>query len=144
MPEPYEGYAEGLRAVQLPDPKVPNYLLDTFGRPERVTPCACERAGEVTMPQVLHLMNGEALPRRIADGDGPPRRLLASGKPDREVADRLFLAALGRPPTDAQWQAVRTRPRRPRGRPRRGLPRPGLGAGQLQGVPVRALSGRNG
>ena len=31
--EPYEGYSEGLLAVQLPDPKVPSYLLDTFGRP---------------------------------------------------------------------------------------------------------------
>ena len=59
------------------------------------------------MPQVLHLMNGEALARRLADGDGRLGRLLASGRPDREVADRLFLAALGRRPTDAQWRAVR-------------------------------------
>ena len=65
VPEHYEGYADGLRAIQLPDPKVKSYLLDTFGRPERVTPCACERSGEVTMPQVLNLMNGEDLERRL-------------------------------------------------------------------------------
>ncbi len=107
VPEPYEGYPEGLLAVQLPDPKVPSYLLDTFGRPERVTPCACERAGEVTMPQVLHLLNSESLARRVAESDGRLGRLLASGRPDREVADQLFLAGLGRRPTETQWQTVR-------------------------------------
>ncbi len=104
--EPFEGYAEGLRAVQLPDPKVPSYLLDTFGRPERITPCACERTSEVTMPQVLHLLNGEALARRIAEGDGRLARLLASGRSDREVADRLFLNALGHTAGESQWKAV--------------------------------------
>ena len=39
IPARYEGYAEGLRASQLPDPRVQNYLLDTFGRSERVTAC---------------------------------------------------------------------------------------------------------
>ncbi|HEX8202654.1 MAG TPA: DUF1549 domain-containing protein, partial [Isosphaeraceae bacterium] len=47
VPDTFEGYPEGLRAVQLPDPKVRSYLLDTFGRPERVTACACERTAEV-------------------------------------------------------------------------------------------------
>jgi len=106
VPEVYEGYAAGLRAGQLPDPKVRNYLLDTFGRPERVTPCACERSSEVTMPQVLHLMNGEGLARRLDAPDGRLAALLASGRPDREVVDALFLATLGRPPTEPQRQAV--------------------------------------
>jgi hypothetical protein len=106
VPEPFEGYAEGLRAVQLPDPKVRSYLLDTFGRPERVTPCACERAAEVTMPQVLHLVNGEDLLRRIGSGDGRLEALLRSGRPDREVVEHLFLVTLSRRPTAAQWQAV--------------------------------------
>jgi len=106
VPDRYEGYPEGLLAVQLPDPKVPNYLLDTFGRPERVTPCACERAFEVTMPQVLHLVNGEDLNRRLADGEGRIYRLLREGKSDREVTDTLFLASLGRRPTGDQRRAV--------------------------------------
>ncbi len=106
VPERYEGYAEGLRAVQLPDPKVQNYFLDTFGRPERVTPCACERSGEVTMPQVLNLMNGEGLEGRLGSGEGRLAELLKSGKPDREVAETLFLATLGRTPTEEQWRTI--------------------------------------
>jgi len=108
VPEAFEGYAVGLRAMQLPDPKVQSYLLDTFGRPERVTPCACERSSEITMPQVLHLINGEALNRRIADRDGRLIGLLSSGQSDREVADELFLATLARRPTTEQWRAFET------------------------------------
>jgi len=106
VPEAYEGYPLGLLAMQLPDPKVQNYLLDTFGRPERVTPCACERSSEVTMPQVLHLINGEGLDRRIGSGEGRLKALLDSGKADREVADELFLSAFARYPTAEQWRAV--------------------------------------
>ena len=105
-PETYEGYAGGLRAVQLPDPKVQNYLLDTFGRPERVTACACERTAEVTMPQVLHLMVGENLANRLSDGEGRLAALLKSGKSDRAVAEELFLAGLSRLPTEEQWRTV--------------------------------------
>lgn len=102
----YDGYADGLLAIQLPDPKVQSYFLDTFGRPERVTACACERSGEVTMPQVLHLMNGEALERRLNDGEGRLQTLLKSGKPDREVVDQLFLATLARRLTAEQWTTI--------------------------------------
>jgi hypothetical protein len=106
VPEPFEGYAVGLRAVQLPDVKVQSYLLDTFGRPERVTACACERSSEVTMPQTLHLINGESLDGRINAGDGRLKAVLASGKADREAADELFLLAFARRSTDEQWRAV--------------------------------------
>ena len=104
--EPFEGYAVGLRAVQLPDPRVQSYLLDTFGRPERVTACACERSDEVTMPQVLHLMNGEALDRRIDAPEGRLGALLASGKPDVEVVETLFLATFARRPGIEQRRTV--------------------------------------
>jgi hypothetical protein len=106
VPEPYEGYALGLRALQLPDPKVRSYLLDTFGRPERVTPCACERSSDVTMPQVLHLLNGEDLARRLSAEGGRLAVLLKSGKSDAEITDQRFLATLSRRPTAAQRETV--------------------------------------
>ncbi|MGV2337448.1 MAG UNVERIFIED_CONTAM: hypothetical protein LVR18_26310 [Planctomycetaceae bacterium] len=36
-----------------------------FGRSERVTACACERSGDVTLPQLLHLQNSDNLTARI-------------------------------------------------------------------------------
>jgi len=58
------------------------------------------------MPQVLHLINGEGLDRRIGSGEGRLKALLDSGKADREVADELFLSAFARYPTAEQWRAV--------------------------------------
>ncbi len=108
VPETYEGQAVGTRAVQLPDPEVRNDLLDAFGRPGRVTACACERTLDVTMPQVLHLMNGENLNRRLAEPEGRLSLLLKSGKTDREITDTLFLASLARRATESQWQTVQS------------------------------------
>ncbi|NDA67815.1 MAG: DUF1553 domain-containing protein, partial [Verrucomicrobia bacterium] len=70
VPEAFPGYPVGLRAVQLPDPTVNSYFLTLFGRSERVTACACERNGDVTLPQLLHLNNGEDLGKKIKAPDG--------------------------------------------------------------------------
>ena len=69
-----------------------------FGRSERVTACACERSGEVTMPQLLHLQNGESVVRKISAGDGRLAGLLKSGASDDQVLEELFLTTLSRKP----------------------------------------------
>ena len=45
VPEKFDGYPVGVRAVQVPDPGSVSYFLKAFGRSERVTACACERGG---------------------------------------------------------------------------------------------------
>src|SRR5262249_38493456 len=70
VPETFQGYPVGIRAVQLPDPTLKSYFLSLFGKSERVTACACERMGEVTMPQLLHLQNGDSVVRKLNAGDG--------------------------------------------------------------------------
>jgi hypothetical protein len=107
VPEPFPGYPQGLRAVQLPDPGVPSYFLALFGRPERITACACERNGEVTMPQLLHLQNGLSVREKIAAPEGRLAQLLRAGKSDAEITEELFLATLTRRPTPAETEAVR-------------------------------------
>jgi hypothetical protein len=105
VPDHFPGYPEGMRAGQLPDPTMKSYFLTVFGRSERVTACACERSGEVTLPQVLHLQNGESVVQKIASPQGRLARLLKKG--DDEVRDELFLATRGRLPSDAEKEAVR-------------------------------------
>ena len=70
VPDKFDGYPLGLRAIQLPDPGVGSYFLTLFGRSDRVTACACERNGEVTLPQLLHLQER----RRTASSRSPRRR----------------------------------------------------------------------
>ncbi|MHA3771763.1 DUF1549 domain-containing protein [Verrucomicrobiota bacterium sgz303538] len=100
-PTKYAGYPLGFRAIQLPEPGVSSYFLTLFGRSDRVTACACERKGEVTLPQLLHLQNSEEIQRQIQDGNG---RLTALVKDpdDAQVTREIFFTTVNRPPTDAE------------------------------------------
>lgn len=106
VPDQFPGYPLGVRAVQVPDPGLKSYFLSLFGRSERVTACACERSGDVTMPQLLHLQNGEAVVQKIRSGDGRLARLLKAKKSNDETTDELFLAALARKPTAPERSEV--------------------------------------
>ena len=99
VPDRYEGHPVGLRAIQLPEPNVGNYFLSLFGRSDRVTACACERSGEVTLPQLLHLQNGEATSKKLQDDHGRLRQLIRSELEPRQKLEQLYLARLSRRPT---------------------------------------------
>lgn len=105
VPQKFDGYPLGIRAIQLPDSGVGSYFLSLFGRSDRVTACACERKGEVTLPQLLHLKNGDEIQRQISTG-----RLTALLKEtdNRKVAAELFRATVSRAPTEAEWAALET------------------------------------
>lgn len=107
VPDAFPGYPVGVRAVQLPEPGPRSYFLSLFGRSERVTACACERSGEVTMPQLLHLQNGQSVVQKLHAGDGSLAALLKAKRSDEQVIEELFLATLGRPPTMAQMTTVK-------------------------------------
>ncbi len=106
VPTKFDGYPLGLRAIQLPDPQVGSYFLSLFGRSDRVTACACERKGEVTLPQLLHLHNGDEIQRQIASGDGRLSAVLKDAD-DRAATDALFALSMQRKATDAEFSAIR-------------------------------------
>jgi hypothetical protein len=107
IPDEFPGYPRGLRAGQLPDPGLYSYFLSLFGRSERVTACACERNGEVTMPQLLYLQNGTSVVQKIRSGDGRLAKLLKPGKSDAEITEELFLVTLSRLPSEKERATVR-------------------------------------
>ncbi|MFN5905788.1 MAG: DUF1553 domain-containing protein, partial [Planctomyces sp.] len=77
-----------------------------FGRSERVTACACERSGDVTLPQLLHLQNSDSLMARIQAPDGRLQRLLSGGLNDQQIISELFQATLSRPPAESELASV--------------------------------------
>lgn len=88
------------RALQLPDSFVDSYFLKTFGRPDRLITCDCERSDEPSMTQVFHLLNGETLNNKLKAKDNA---IELATKLDRgQMLDELFLAALCRKPTDSE------------------------------------------
>ena len=95
-----------MRAIQVPDPGVASYFLGLFGRSERVTACACERSGDVTLPQLLHLQNGEEVLKKLTAAEGRLAALLKSAPADQRLVEELFLATVSRPPTSAEAASV--------------------------------------
>jgi len=92
-------YPMGYRALQLPDTNTISYFLTSFGRPDRVQTCDCERTNEPSMAQALHIANGETLNQKLAAKDNRVAGMLASGKSDAEIIDETYLIALSRAPT---------------------------------------------
>jgi hypothetical protein len=95
-------YPVGLRALQLPDTRTFSYFLETFGRPDRVKTCECERTAEPSMSQALHIANGDTLNDKLKKKDNVITRLLASGKTDDSLIEEACLTALSRTPTTAE------------------------------------------
>ncbi len=106
QPESFTGYPVGLRAVQIPDPFTESYFLTLFGRSARTTACACERSGDVTLPQLLHLQNGDGLYEKIRSGDGLLSKLVAAQADDSTVVDELYLTTLSRFPTSEERAGI--------------------------------------
>jgi hypothetical protein len=96
--EQYSGAPLGTRALQLPDSLVVSPFLDSFGRPLRTQPCACERQEDASVGQALHLNNGQTLNDKLRDPHSLVQKWLDEKVTDEEAIRRLFLLALCRPP----------------------------------------------
>ncbi len=107
VPDDYKGYPVGTRAVQLPEPGVSSYFLTLFGRSDRVTACACERNGEVTLPQLLHLQNGDATVKKVRADNSRLKSLLKEQPDDAKVIEELFLTTMNRRPTADELASVK-------------------------------------
>ena len=136
---PFDGLPTGARATQIPDGKMDNPFLKTFGRPARELACECERESDSNLSQALQLIGGATVNGKLHDDNGRMAQLAKSGKSPEAITRELYLVALGREPTAAELAAAAKHLRSGKDlRVRRR--RPGLGADQLQGIPVPALS----
>jgi hypothetical protein len=106
VPEKFDGYPVGTRALQLPDTRVKSYFLTAFGRPERVVTSSGERQQDPTLAQALHVMNGETVNRKLMAPDGTLSGLVASGASDEAVVRTLYLSALSREPTAQESETM--------------------------------------
>ncbi|HQX52762.1 MAG TPA: DUF1549 and DUF1553 domain-containing protein [Planctomycetaceae bacterium] len=106
VPEQFNGWPPGYRAIQIWDNKLPSHFLEVFGRPTRQTVCSCERGTEPSIAQALHLMNSETTIEKIEHRNGIAARLAASSLTDQEIVDELYLTALSRFPADAERQLM--------------------------------------
>ena len=95
-----------MRAIQLPDSSVASPFLAMFGRSDRVTACACERSGDVTLPQLLHLQCGDGLAQKFDDPDGRLKMILIASASDESAIEQVYLSALSRLPTATERESI--------------------------------------
>jgi hypothetical protein len=97
----FRGLPRGARAVQIADGTTSSYFLTTFGRAKRETVAHSEVKTDPTLSQALHLLNGEAVQKKISEG-GVVARLVKEGKTPQQVIENLYLRCFGRKPTDKE------------------------------------------
>jgi len=105
-PTKFTGFPDGWRALQLPSSSAASYFLSTFGRPERLVTCTCERNDQPTMVQVLHIANGDTLNGKLRAKNNVIERGMAAKKPDAELLDDLYLHAFSRRPTAGERKTI--------------------------------------
>jgi len=105
--EKFQGLPLGARAVQIANGQSTNYFLTTFGRSPRTTVCACEATTEPTLSQALHLLNGDTLERKVAQGQIVSKQLEAQLTP-AQVVETLYIRCLSRKPTPAEAEQFQT------------------------------------
>jgi hypothetical protein len=112
----FRGYPRGLRATQLPATpqsggrsgtgSVAEQFLKTFGKPERLLTCECERNDDPGLLQAFQMITGELQNAMIRDPDNRIGKLLDANRTDAEILEELHLAALCRPPTEAETRKL--------------------------------------
>ena len=96
----------GTRAIEIPDADYPDYFLNTFAKPRRMSVCECERSPDANLAQALHTLNGDILATKISLNTGRVEKLLTEKKPHAEIVTDLYYATLCRAPLTAELAAT--------------------------------------
>lgn len=117
VPADFNGYPLGTRAGQIrgverersrdKKPSTADRFLKTFGKPDRLLACECERSGETTLKQAFVLLGDEGLEERLADKNNRLAKLAESDQSNEQVIAELYFVALLREPNAAELEAAK-------------------------------------
>jgi hypothetical protein len=101
------GQVRGVQRVRPRDKKAASAdrFLKTFGKPERLLACECERSNETTLKQAFTLIGDEGLNGLLAKDDNRLAELARSDRSVDDIVEELYWAALSRPPTPDELAA---------------------------------------
>jgi hypothetical protein len=106
VPERFAKAPEALRAAQLPGPVQGSAFLKSFGKPDRLLTCECERSESTTLAQAFQMINGETVRRKLESSTNRIAKRLAAGTSDSELLSEIYLIAVCREPTGEERSAV--------------------------------------
>ncbi|MBP90855.1 MAG: hypothetical protein CMJ64_29785 [Planctomycetaceae bacterium] len=102
VPEKFNGWPKGYRAIQVWDNRMPSYFFRIFGRPVRASVCECERSGEPSIAQSLHLLNSPEIMAKVQARHGKARQLANSDLTPVAMIDELYLCLVSRLPSSEE------------------------------------------
>jgi Protein of unknown function (DUF1553)/Protein of unknown function (DUF1549)/Bacterial Ig-like domain (group 2) len=102
----FDGLPRGARATQIPDGKMENPFLKTFGRPARELACECERESDSNLSQALQLIGGATVNGKLRDDNGRMAQLAKAKKSPEQVTRELYMVALSRDPSPTELAAA--------------------------------------
>ncbi|MCX7665135.1 MAG: DUF1549 and DUF1553 domain-containing protein [Gemmataceae bacterium] len=112
----FYGYPKGTRAGQLA--ALPQDLrrtgrnnmaekfLKSFGKPERLLTCECERSDDMGLSQTAQLIAGELVNSLLTEPENRLGKMLDQQTATNEMIETLFLAALTRKPTPSEAEKL--------------------------------------
>jgi hypothetical protein len=87
-------------------PSEADMFLVTFGKPQRLLVCECERSTDTTLGQAFQLISGPEIARLLSEPENRLTELLKQNKSDEEIVEELYWSSLTRPPTDEERSAM--------------------------------------
>jgi hypothetical protein len=98
--ESFAAMPAGSRAMELWTHRIGNDFLDAFGRPDPNQDPPCERTGDSSVVQVLHLMNSRNLYGKVTNDTSRAAKLAASDKTPAQIVEEIYLWVYARLPDD--------------------------------------------
>ncbi len=81
-------------------------FLDAFGRPDANQDPPCERIGDSTVVQALHMMNAQHMHDKVTNDQGRAAKLAESDLKAGQILDELYLSAYSRYPNAEEHSAA--------------------------------------
>jgi len=106
VPESFAAMPPESRAIELWTHRIESKFLDAFGRPDANQDPPCERTGDTTVVQALHLMNAPGVHAQVTKDEGRAARLAASSQTPQQIVEELYLATYARLPSPEELTAT--------------------------------------
>ena len=102
VPDTFAAAPPGSRAAAIWTHRVPSLFLDTFGRPDPNQDPPCERTGDTSVVQALHLMNAPELHKKVTSDAGRTARMAGGKDSPGAIVEELYLLTYARLPTEEE------------------------------------------
>ncbi len=110
VPQKYQSWPAGVRAVQVFDPNTPAVSLDILGRCSPGASCeSSDGSDSGGLAKQLHLLNGELINQKLAHRQNRLRQAIKANRSTTQIVKEFYLRSLGRAPKERELKFWRSK-----------------------------------